>query len=66
MCYRLPRPVLEPPSLDVFINASMWCRGTRFRDPGSAECMVGLDDLKGLFQGGDSVIIWEISVAMSL
>lgn len=39
----------------------MWCRGTRFRDPGSAGRTVRLDDLKGLFQADDAAVLWNVT-----
>ncbi|KAK4817440.1 hypothetical protein QYF61_014516 [Mycteria americana] len=58
---RLPREVVESPSLEVFKDVWMRCLGTWYSGGlGSVRFMVGLDDLKGLFQPirfCDSVIL---------
>ncbi|KAK4817534.1 hypothetical protein QYF61_019452 [Mycteria americana] len=49
--HRLPREVVESPSLEVFKRRWMRCLGTWCSGGlGSVRFMVGLDDLKGLFQ----------------
>ena len=47
---RLPRAVVESPSLEVFKTMWTWHFGTWFSRHGGVGWMVGLDDLKGLFQ----------------
>ena len=47
---RLPREVVESPSLEVFKKHVDWLFGTWFSRHGGVGWMVGLDDLRGLFQ----------------
>jgi len=47
---RLPREVVESPSLEGFKNVWMGHLGTWFSRHGGDGWMVGLDDLRGLFQ----------------
>ena len=46
---RLPRAVVESPSLEMFKNMQMWHFRTGFSRHGGLGLMVGLDDLRGLF-----------------
>ena len=47
---RLPREVLESPSLGVFKRRVYWHFRAWFRRHGGVGLMVGLGDLRGLFQ----------------
>jgi len=47
---RLPRAVVESPSLEGFKNLWMWHLRTWFSRRGGVGLAVGLDDLRGLFQ----------------
>ena len=47
---RLPRAVVESPSLEGFKNVWMWRFGTWFSRHGGDGLMVGLNDLRSLFQ----------------
>ena len=48
---RLPREVVESPSLEVFKRHIKWCLGRWLSGGlGSVRVTVGLDDLTGLFQ----------------
>jgi len=47
---RLPREVVESPSLEVIKNVYMWHFRIWFSRNGGVEWMVELDDLRGLFQ----------------
>jgi len=49
--HRLPREVMEPPSLEVFKNRGMWCRGMWSVGTIGGRWTVGLDGgLSGLLQ----------------
>lgn len=64
--HRLPRAVVESPSLGVFKNTWMWHLGTRVSgEHRSAWVTAGLDDRGGIFQPKqfhDSVL-WKKPVA---
>jgi len=47
---RLPREMVESPSLQVFENLKMWHFRTWFSRHGGVGWMIGLDDLGGIFQ----------------
>jgi len=47
---RLPREVVKSPSLEILKNMYMWHFRTWFSRHGGVGWMVGLDDLRGLFQ----------------
>jgi len=47
---RLSREAVESPSLEVLKNVQMWHFGIWFSRHGGVGWMVGLDDLRGLFQ----------------
>ena len=47
---RLPRKVVESPSLEVLKNPVLWHFKTWFSRHGGVVLMVGLNDLRGLFQ----------------
>jgi len=47
---RLPRAVVESPSLELFKTMQMWHFRIWFSRHGGVGLMFGLDDLRGLFQ----------------
>jgi len=48
--HRLPREVVESPTLEVCKKRVMWHFGTWFSSHGGVGLTVGLEDLRGLWQ----------------